>query len=178
MSPAMEIPIIFCHIAKYISDMDSINLSRINKFTYDSLAKYVNLTDCYTMKEFKKNTKFQIRKILIDSSDELRELLVHSSCTKIHELVFTDSMNDVIEQYPQNIRKVTFGSDYNQPTNNLPASVTHVTFGIDYNQLTDKLPESVTHVTFGYNYHQPTDKLPASVTRVTFGHFYNQPTNN
>jgi hypothetical protein len=128
MSSVLEIPLIFCHITKYISDMDAINLSKVNKYSYDSLSKYVNLTRCFSMRKLKKNKKFQIRKILINSSDELRELLIHPSCTKIHELAFGTSMNDVIEQYPQNIKKIAFGARYNQPTNNLPTSVTHVTF--------------------------------------------------
>jgi hypothetical protein len=173
MSSAMEIPLIFCHITKYISDMDAIKLSRINKYFYDSLAKYVNLTVCITMEQLKKNKKFQIRAVQISSSDELRELLTHPSCTKIQELVFEDSMNDSIEHYPQNIKKITFGWNY-QLTDNLPTSVAHVTFGDSYNQLTDKLPASVTHVTFGYWYNQPTNNLPPSVTHITFNSDYNQ----
>jgi hypothetical protein len=199
MNSAMEIPLIFCHIIKYIDDTYAIKLSRINKYSYASLAQYVNLARCFTMKQLKKNRKFQIRKILIRSLNELKELLVHPSSTKIHELVFDDSINAVIKQYPQNIKKitfghnmynqltdnlpasvthVTFGKNYNHPTNNLPASVTHVTFGFLYNQLTDNLPASVTHITFGDKYDQPTNKLPASVTHVIFGHNYNQLTNN
>jgi hypothetical protein len=106
MSSVIEIPLVFYHITKYISDMDSINLSKINKYSNVSLAKYVNLTRCITMEQLKKNHKFQTRAILINSFDELRELLVHPSCTKIHELVFNDSMNNTIEQYPQNIKKL------------------------------------------------------------------------
>jgi hypothetical protein len=109
----MKIPLIFCQITKYISDMDAIKLSGINKYFYESLAKYVNLTECFTIEQLKKNKKFQIRKILICSSNELNELLIHPSCNKIHELVFDDSMNDVIEQYPQNMKKITFSYDYN-----------------------------------------------------------------
>jgi ferredoxin-fold anticodon binding domain-containing protein len=164
----MKIPLVFFHLTKCISDTDAINLSKVNKYSYESLAGYVNLTACFTMKQLKKNIKFQVRNIRINSSDELRELLVHSSCTKIHELEFNDSMNDVIEQYPQNIKMITFGNNYNQPTNNLPASVTHVTFGLQYNQPTNNLPAAVTHVIFGVRYNQPTNNLPASVTRVTF----------
>jgi ferredoxin-fold anticodon binding domain-containing protein len=173
----MQIPLIFCGITKCISETDSIKFSRINKYLYDSLAKYVNLTKCFTMEQLNKNKKFQIRTIRISSSEELRELLVHPSCTKIYDLVFDDVLNYVIEQYPSNIKKITFEKNYNQPTDNLPESVTHVTFGYDYNQPTNNLPASVTHVTFGWSYNKPTNNLPASVTHVTFGGYYNQPTN-
>jgi hypothetical protein len=178
MSSAMEIPLIFCHITTYINDTDTVKLSRINKYSYGSLSKYVNLTSRFTMKQLKKNRKFQIRKILIRSSNEFKKLLVHPSCTKIHALLFNGFMNDSIEQYPQNIREITFNWHYNQPTNNLPSSVTHVTFGDHYNQPTNNLPPSVTHVTFGWNYNQPTNNLPAAVTHIIFGFDYNQPTNN
>jgi hypothetical protein len=151
MISVMEIPLIFCHITKYISDTDAVKLSRINKYFYASLSKYVSLTSYFTMDELKKNKKFQIQVILISASDELKEFLIHPACTKIHELMFNTFMNDVIEQYPQNIKKITFGHDYNQPTNNLPSSVTHITFGTCYNQPTNNLPASVTHVTFGVN---------------------------
>jgi hypothetical protein len=106
MSSAIEIPLIFFHITKYISDTDAVKLSRINKYSYESLAKFVNLTEYFTMEQLKKNKKFQIRKIRINSSDEFRELLTNSSRTKIHEIVFDDSMNDVIEQYPPNIKRL------------------------------------------------------------------------
>jgi hypothetical protein len=36
MSSVMEIPLIFCHITKYISDMDAIKLSRINKYSNET----------------------------------------------------------------------------------------------------------------------------------------------
>jgi hypothetical protein len=77
----MEIPLIFCHLTKYISEIDAIKLSRINKYFYESLAKYVKLTDYFTMEQLNKNKKFQIRKIRIRSSNELKELLAHPSCT-------------------------------------------------------------------------------------------------
>jgi hypothetical protein len=133
----MEIPLIFCHITKCISDTDAINLSRINKYFYESLAKYVNLTRSFTLEQLKKNKKYQIRAILISSSDEFKKLLEHPTCTKIHEIMFNNSVNDFIEQYPQNVKHITFGYYYNQPTDNLPASVTHITFGSYYNQPTN-----------------------------------------
>jgi hypothetical protein len=77
MSSAMEIPLIFCNITRYISDKDAVKLSRINKYSYESLAGYVNLTAYFTMEQFNKNKKFQLRKIRINSPDELRELFVH-----------------------------------------------------------------------------------------------------
>jgi hypothetical protein len=89
MNSVMEIPLIFCHITKYISDTYAIKLSRINKYSYGSLAGYVNLTKCFRIEQLKRNKKFQIRKIKISSSDELKELLEHPSCNKIHELVFS-----------------------------------------------------------------------------------------
>jgi rRNA maturation protein Rpf1 len=106
MNPIMKIPLVFCHITKYNDDTDVIKLCRINKFSYESLAKYVNLTEYFTMEQLKQHKKFQIRALFIRSSDELKELLIHPLCTKIHELKFNNSMNDVIEQYPQNIKKL------------------------------------------------------------------------
>jgi hypothetical protein len=117
MNLAMEIPLIFCHITKYIRDKDAINLSKINKYSYESLAKYVNLTMCFTLEQLKKNKKFQIRSVIISSPDELKELLVHPACTKIHELEFDELINDVIEQYPQNIKRLHLvGITINQRT--------------------------------------------------------------
>jgi hypothetical protein len=66
----MEIPLIFCHITRYVHDMDAIKLSRINKYFYESLAQYVNLTRCFTMEQLRKNKKFKIRKIRIRSLNE------------------------------------------------------------------------------------------------------------
>jgi hypothetical protein len=88
MSSAMEIPLIFCNITKYISDTNAIKLSIIYKYFYKSLAGHVNLTSLFTMKQLKKNKKFQVRKIAIRSSGELRELFIHPLCIKIHELIF------------------------------------------------------------------------------------------
>jgi hypothetical protein len=49
------------------------------------------------MGQLKKNRKFQI-----SSFDEFIELLIHSSRTKIHELMCDYFINDSIEQYSQN----------------------------------------------------------------------------
>jgi predicted phage-related endonuclease len=57
MSSDIKIPLIFCHLTKYISDTDAIKLSRINKFSYESLAKYVNLRRRITLKQLKKEQK-------------------------------------------------------------------------------------------------------------------------
>jgi hypothetical protein len=98
MHLAMEIPLIFCHITKYIVDRDAVKLSRINRYFYELLARYVTLTRSITVQQLNKNKKFQIRTILISSSDELKKLLVHPSCTKIHELELDDPMNDSIRR--------------------------------------------------------------------------------
>jgi hypothetical protein len=54
MSSVIEIPLIFCNLTMYLNDTDAIKLSRINKYSYSSLAQYVNLIECFTIEELKK----------------------------------------------------------------------------------------------------------------------------
>ena len=131
-------------------------------------------------------------------SEELKDLPLDTKII-IFERHYSKSeyshFNQLVDELPNNLTRLTFGFSFNQLVDNLPNTLTHLTFGVCFNQLVDatcknkiftgapknnnvfdgdNLPENLTHLTFRNSFNQLVDNLPENLTHLTFGVCFNQ----
>ncbi len=103
------------------------------------------------------------------------------SVSKYSKIIFSDSYNKPLGQFPDSIREVLFRTDFNQPIDILENcnSIKKITFysNSDFNQLIDRLPKNLTHLYLSRAFNQSIDKLPDNLLVLVIQGDFNQPIN-
>lgn len=88
----------------------------------------------------------------------------------LEEIEFGNNFNSLIDNLPQNIKKIIFYSEskFNQPINNLPIGLEELSLGKNFKNSLDYLPESLKILKFNRLNNIKLDNLPIGIEEISF----------
>ncbi len=158
MNSFLEQRDMMCCVFKFLKPFDITNLTRVNKYIYESVYK----------KKYYKNCTINL---ILESLPKFFNINLNQWLMSFKlNLIFEDDFNQSVI-IPDNVVGLTFGNRFNKHVI-IPSSVVNLKFGTDFNQSVI-IPSSVIKLEFGYWFNKAIN-FPDSIIDLKFGPRFKQ----